>query len=362
MGAIRTVHAWAGVFLALLAVVLGLTGTLLVFEDDWIRATVPAARAETDLDPVRLGAAMERVEAASPQVKSVTLAGTELGVHRLYLPEEGAAYADRSGTVIADWQGTARVESFVFNLHHYLLAGDTGELVAGSAGLALSLLMLTGLIAWIPAWRASGWRVWPRSTKRREMIGSHRNLGLIFALPLTMLALTGSAMVFSKTAQAILNGGPPPTLPIPVVGTGDIDWAVALASAQRRYPNATLRMAIWPSEPGKPASIRMRQPGEWHPNGRTSVSIDPATSQAVASLDAMTLPTGIRAYNAFYAIHSSSIGGRLYDLITALSGLAMAGLGGVGAWAFIARHIKAGRRRASPVKTTEVYAQTSINH
>ena len=64
-------------------------------------------------------------------------------------------------------------------------------LVAGGAGLALALMILTGLIVWIPAWRATGWRVWPRSGARRELIGSHRNLGLIFAIPLVVFSLTG---------------------------------------------------------------------------------------------------------------------------------------------------------------------------
>ena len=58
------------------------------------------------------------------------------------------------------------------------------------------------------------------------------------------------------------------------------------------------------------AQCRLRQPGEWHPNGRTTATIGPATigpatSQVVATSDAHALPTGIRAYNAFYPLHAS---------------------------------------------------------
>src|SRR5450830_1892009 len=100
MGAIRTLHAWAGTALSILAVVLGLTGSLLVFEDDWIRATVPAARAEIDLDAARLGAALDRLEAAEPRLTSVVLPGGAVGVHRLYLAEDGFGYADPDGKVV----------------------------------------------------------------------------------------------------------------------------------------------------------------------------------------------------------------------------------------------------------------------
>ena len=204
MGAIRTLHAWAGTVLAVLAVVFGLTGTLLVFEDDWIRATVPAAHAEVDLDPARLGAALDRLETAEPGLTSVVLPGGAVGAHRLYLADEGFGYADADGAVVDRWRGAARAETWIFDLHHELLAGHTGKLVAGGAGLALVLMVLTGLIVWSPAWRATGWRVWPRSGVRRELIGSHRNLGLIFALPLIVFSLTGAAIVFNNAGQQML--------------------------------------------------------------------------------------------------------------------------------------------------------------
>lgn len=345
MGAIRTLHAWAGTALAVLAVVFGLTGSVLVFEDDWIRATVPAARAEVNLDPARLGAALDRLELAEPGLTSVVLPGGAVGAHRLYLTGEGFGYADADGVVVDRWQGAARAETWIFDLHHELLAGHTGRLVVGSAGLAVALLLLTGLIVWIPAWRATGWRVWPRSSARRELIGSHRNLGLVFALPLLVFSLTGAAIVFHGTTQSLLGGAPKP--PTPAVGHGDVDWTRALASAQARFPQATLRMAGWPSAPGKPVTIRLRQPSEWHPNGRTSVTVDPATSQVVATSDANALPAGIRAYNAFYPLHASSVGGWVYDGVTVLSGLAMAGLGGVGGWAFLAKPRNRSRRSVS---------------
>lgn len=344
MGAIRTVHAWAGAALAVLAIVFGLTGSLLVFEDDWVRASVPAARAAVDLDTARLGAALEAIEAAEPGVKTAVIPSDGVGSWRLYLPDEAFAWADTEGVVVERWRGAGRLETLVFDLHHELLAGHTGKLVAGGAGLALGLMILTGLIVWVPAWRATGWRMWPRSGARRELIGSHRNLGLIFALPLLLFSLTGAAIVFHGTTQALLNGGAPAAPAAPVVGQGDIDWPRALAEARARFPGAAPRMVSWPAGPGKPATLRLRQPGEWHPNGRTTVSIDPATSRVAATTDAQRLAGGTRLFNALYPVHAATIGGWLYEAVTVLSGLAMAGLGGVGLWAFLAQRL-GGRRR-----------------
>jgi len=334
IAALRIIHAWAGAILSLLLIVFGLTGSLLVFENDWIALKHPEARAGFAADPAVLGAAAERVEADNPDMRTVDFGGPQLGAHKLYLGENDFGIAAPGGATLDRWTGPARTEAFIFDLHHHLLAGKTGEIVGGVAALAAVLLVLTGLIVWAPAWRATRLRVWPRSTRRGELVSSHRNLGLITAIPILIFCLTGAGMVFSGQTRALLAPNAPEPPP-PVAGTGDIDWPAALTAAQARFPDATLRMAGWPAGPGEPASIRLKQPGEWHPNGRTRVLIDPATSRVVQTLDAQTLTLGERAIHAIYPLHAGSVGGWLYEWVTVLSGLALAALGFVGAWSFL---------------------------
>lgn len=345
LGAIRTIHAWAGAVLSLLLIVLGLTGSLLVFENDWIALKHPEARTGFAADPAVLGATAERLEADHPDLRTLDFGGAQLGAHKLYLAKEDFGVAAADGATLDRWTGPARVEAFVFDLHHHLLAGEAGEFVGGVAALAAVLLVLTGLVVWAPAWRATRWRVWPRSARRGELVSSHRNLGVMTALPVLVFCLTGAGMVFHDQARALLAPNAPEPAPPPVVGTGDIDWPAALAAAQARFPDATLRMASWPSAPGKPASIRLKQPGEWHPNGRTTVLIDPATSGIARVLDAQGLTGGERAVNAIYPIHAGAVGGWLYETATVLAGLALAGLGGVGLWAFLKQRLGGTRRR-----------------
>lgn len=348
MGVLRTVHAWAGAILSLLLLVLGLTGTLLVFEDDWVRLTVPEARAGVLPRADQLGVVAERLEDEHSDLRVVNFAGAGVGIQRLYLDGHRFGYADQAGRTLITWHETARPEAFVFDLHHELMAGETGERVGGIAALAAVLLVLTGLVVWAPAWRATRLRIWSRSRRRADMVSSHRNLGLMTALPVLIFCLTGAGLVFQDQARAILAPGAPPPPEPPAVGRGDIDWPLALSEAQARFPTATLRMVRWPAAPGKPASIRMKQPGEWHPNGRTTLLIDPATSRVVQVIDAQRLPSGLRATNALYPIHAASIGGWPYRILTALSGLALALLGGVGTWSFLVKP----RRKRRAARTT----------
>ncbi len=350
MGLIRTLHAWAGAALSLLLMVMGLSGAFLVFEDDWVRATVPEARQAASVSPADLGAAAEAIEAAWPgEVRSVVFARPDFGVHRARFHEPGGAYVSTDGAVATTWAGEERLEAWVFELHHRLLAGETGEIVIGAAGLGLVVLSITGFVVWTPARRSFAWRVWPSGTKRRDLLAAHRDVGLLFCIPLFVMGLTGAAMIFSETTRAILTAvapGPAPAKGKLAAGEGDIDWPRALAAAQAAFPDAELRIAVWPAAPGAPASVRLRQPEEWHPNGRTVVAIDPATSRVLRVDDAQSWGGGQRLYNTLYPLHAAAVGGRLYDALIALTGLALASLGGFGLWSFL---ITPRRRRRAQV-------------
>lgn len=348
MGALRLIHAWAGAVLALLLVVLGLTGSLLVLKEDWIRLTVPQARAEVAATPQALGAAAEALERARPgEIRTIAFAGPHLGVHKLYFRKaETEGYAAADGEVLTEWTGPTRVEAFVFDLHHYLLAGEAGMIVAGVAALAGAVLAVTGLIVWAPAWRSFAGRMWPRSSRRRDLLSAHRDLGIVFAAPVFVFCLTGGAIVFNEQTKALLSAifpHQPQEVFAPPPGRGDVDWPKALAAAQAAFPQAQLRMASWPAQPGDPVSIRMKLPAEWHSNGRTVVKIDPASSTVLEATSAQGLGTAARISNALYPIHAAFVGGRLYDLVTFLSGLALAAMGGFGLWSFV---IKPRRKRA----------------
>lgn len=345
MKLIRTLHAWAGAILSLGLVVLGLTGALLVFKTEWIRATVPAARAVADTSPRALGVAVERLERDAPgQVTQVVFAGDGLGVHAVRFNDGQSAYAAGDGQVVARWSGTGRPEILVQGLHHVLLYGRGGRQAVGVLGVAGVLLALTGLVVWTPVWRSFGWRVWPASVRRRDLIYAHRDLGVIFAAPILVLCLTGAAIVFFQPAQAFLRLAAPGEgvvrAPTPSAGEGDIDWPRALAAAQARFPRATLRIASLPSGPGAPATVQLKQPQEWYANGWTTVDIDPATSRVLSVYDAQAAAPSVRAFEASFPLHEASVGGLAYRLVSAAAGVALAMLGGFGLWAFLIRQLR----------------------
>jgi len=340
MRILRLAHRWMGGLIGLLLAVLGLSGALLMHEDAFLRATVPHAADPQAQDPATLGAALTTIFAdpAGPP-RSVVLASQDMGLHKLaYGPgNKSGAYTDQSGQVVERWSTIwERPEVWLFDLHHHLLIGETGDLIAGIAALAGMGFVITGLILWWPTRRLFALRLWPRKLTRAGVVHQHRDLGVVVAPILFLSLFTGATMTldwfealvtrpFSTAAEMKAGREPPKTKGGPLSPT--LDWTAVVATAQAQYPGAELRTVGLPAKPGGLVSLRLRQQPEWLPNGRTFVWFDPATGAMVAHRDALTLPTGLQITYVEYPLHAGKVGGLPYRLVMTVSGLALTLLG-----------------------------------
>jgi uncharacterized iron-regulated membrane protein len=337
MKTLRLLHRWTGGLIGLLLAVLGLTGTLLLHEDAFLRATVPHAADAQVQDSATLAAAATRIFAAQDRPRSIVLATQRLGLHKLAYKGEHAAYADQDGRIVQAWTSNwARPEVWLFDLHHHLFNGDTGEIFGGAAGLAGLAFVVTGLILWWPTRRLFAPRLLPKKASRAAIIHHHRDLGVLVA-PLLILSLTtGAAMNlkwFSQTLRA------PFTAPAvmakasaaPKLKGGklspDLNWRVMIDAAQTRYPGAELRVISLPAKTGGVIQMRLRQQAEWLPNGRTMMWFDPADGRVLGTRDAQGLPLGSRITNLDYPLHAAKVGGLPYRLVMTISGVTLTLLG-----------------------------------
>ncbi len=87
-----------------------------------------------------------------------------------------------------------------------------------------------------------------------------------------------------------------------------------------------------PAAPTKPVRVRFLVPGEPHPNGVTSVWMDPRTGQVLAVRRWNEVDPGAAAVAVIYPLHTGELGGWLLETAVALGGLVLAGLGISGLW------------------------------
>ena len=142
-----------------------------------------------------------------------------------------------------------------------------------------------------------------------------------------------------------------PTADPPAAGAlgPNTDWQAIFAAAQARFPDAVPRRLQLPAKAGAPVILRVHQPFEWTPNGRTYLRFDPANARLLA-VDDPAQGTGAQwAQEKFYPLHAAKVGGWPWKLAITFSGLALALLGSLAVWSFWFRGPRpAPRSRAIP--------------
>jgi uncharacterized iron-regulated membrane protein len=261
-------------------------------------------------------------------------------LHEVALRDGGGAWLDpRTYAVVERWPEHGRAGEWLFGLHHELLLGPTGKTISGWIG-GVALLLFSGLAYWLGL---RGWRAWPRSPSPRELDAAHRSWGAAVALPLLVILVTGAGVALPEVAKPLLRfftgdrlaEPPPPRLPAGSA-VARIDWARGLANAQARFPDATLRLVVWPRGTTPPYA-RLQQPVEWHANGRTFVWFAPAAGAVLGVRDALHAPRAARLHDLLWPLHAQRVGGPAWQLVGGATGGALATLSIVGAVAYLRR-------------------------
>ena len=326
MKLLSSLHRWTGGLIGLLLALLGLSGAILVWEDQWI--ALPHSNEVIAQDP----AAMARIaQSAGPGLSRITFGDDGMSLHLLVFGDGSGAYVAQSGEVVDRWQSQwERPELWLFDFHHHLFTGDMGEWVTGIAGSIGLLFLITGLILWWRSRRAFRFRLLPTAFRPGPIVSHHRDLGLVVSPLLLVSLVTGLLMLFAPVRAGLLGKEERPRTTL--TGQAEFTPASALMLAERRFPDARIRRLTLPSAPGGPISVRLRQPFEWTPNGRTQLLLAPDGTVSIE--DSAAANRGAWLAEKLYPIHSGKVGGLIWKLVMTVSGLALAMLGALTTWSF----------------------------
>ena len=336
-------HRWTGGLVGLVLAILGLSGAILVWEDQWI--SLPHSNDPVVQDVASLA---RIVDSAGPQLSRITFAHDGMSLHHLVFSDGSGAYVSQAGATVARWQSEwARPELWLFDLHHHLFAGETGEWVTGIAGIIGLLFLVTGLILWWRSRRAFRLRLLPRAWTPGPIVSHHRDIGAL-ASPLLLLSLvTRLLMLFAPLRTTLLGNEDRPRVDAGIRVAARPDALLAVAA--RQFPGAELRRLTFPKKATDPLTVRLRQPFEWTPNGRTQVGVEPGGALWIE--DAAQANRSARASEKAYPLHSAKVGGLLWKLAMTLSGVALAMLGSFTTWSFWRRRVLKAASTQQPKST-----------
>jgi uncharacterized iron-regulated membrane protein len=343
---VRAVHGWAGALLTLYVLVIGLSGTLLLWKQAYLWLSIPEARVDFEPTPAALASIAADIEArfGERNILQIQFPTEDLALTKVVLPEARYAYVAANGELIDDWVLNERWEEWLYDLHHRLLLGDLGLSLTGTAGLVLLALVVLGLIAFWPLRRGFGRGLWPASRTRPSMLRAHRNIAILVAAPLLLSLLTGVVLAFpgwvdaqlepmrrtQQYSDAMLEGLDD------ISGAGTGNWLPAFERALAAFPGGRIRTTTVPDPFSSYRVIGIQQLADWHPLGSSRIYIDAPEGYMDVRIDATTLPPVERAINAAYPLHT----GRLnwpYRLLLTASGLGLIFASSFGLLAFLGR-------------------------
>lgn len=235
---------------------------------------------------------------------------------------------------------------FLSELHDSLLLGETGKLILLVSAAGSIILSISGFYLWL---RTSGQR---RDLSCRSL---HRHLGACFAAAILLAFASGAYMVWRPLSAAVnyLAGAQAVTAPKASLPAGGklarIDTLVSNAEAV--LPGGRIGYIAIAPNGRESVRIRKRFADDPHPNGLSSIWLEPSTGIPIRHVRWNELDPGSRLFAWIYPLHSGHLGGFPQRLLWIFTGLCTAFLAYSGMRIWLRRKTKAKGNAIAPAAT-----------
>lgn len=308
----------------------------------------------------------------------------------------------------AEDQGFVNV---LFKLHSSLWLKDTGKAILACVALMYLFLLISGVTLWSFGSAQTRWRVETRKGLTRGLFDLHRLGGVTIGFWIAISVATGAYMAWRPLGGFVtmLAGEKPVVAPklmphregdgkqgharsavqsATKAGKSDIathvdarsDVGVShvvttnaalsnpvasnvtafnaaassatldtwVATVHALLPDAMIGLVQVDPRADRPVRVRVKLRDDPHPNGLTSVWLDPATSKVISVQRWNALDPGARAVSYVYPLHTGELGGPLLEAVIALGGTSLGALGISGIWLWWRRRRARRASRMSP--------------
>lgn len=332
-----TIHRWAGVALCLPLVLIALSGTLLLFRDSlWVPPEWRAQAWDAAAADETLAAALD--EAGTWLYADLARPGRAF--HAVGFDDgSDVAVVPVAGSGLQSPPARLAVELRLFDLHTRLWLGEAGRTAVRVVGPAAFLSVVIGLILWWPrrrTWRAADLARGP--TTRPALLKLHLAWGGAVVVILLPLVLSGALMAHNPAIRAWLKPLSPPAEPLPAgvasmrFEPGDLGAAIAVARAV--WPDGRLTQLSRTASGSTKLTLKFRLPGERHPNGRSTISVELATGTVTALRDARRGGIPAAYDDLLYGFHIADLGGlaQAWAWLAGGAGLLLLAVTGLVSW------------------------------
>lgn len=347
------VHLYLGLFAGAILVIIGLTGSILVFFqeiDAWLNPALMHVEASSEgREAYRpLAEIVSSADAAMPSASQRSFIFYPQNVDQAFWityqePSIASRQTDTFNVFVNPY--TAKVTGtrvwyhasnplehslmgFIFKLHYSLLFGNNGALLVGILGVLLTVSVLTGLIVW---WPLTGkWRqaltIKPRSGAERMNHDLHKTCGF-YSAPV-LLAVLISGVYFNLPEQFIwlVERFSPISQPkdftsSPRQNRPTISIDRAFEQIRHRYPDEQIYLFIIPNTVKAAYMFSLMKPIAGVFTGRHQIIIDQYSGEIIGDLSPTAGSRGQMFVQWQWSLHSGRAMGMTGRILVCLSGL-----------------------------------------
>ena len=345
----RVLHRKLGLMLGLWFALVGITGSILVVEDEVDAWLNPALLREAGIGPqLNTAKIMDLAEEQYPRgrVEKIRLPAQAGEVYRVvvrvtpHLRVESPRVEAMFSAVSGQWLGSRETETLgpsrlhllrtMYEFHRNVLLGPFGANVVGVAGFLLMLAAFSGFLAAMPRSR-SGWRqlvgIKFRAGLTRVLFDFHRSGGSILAALLLLATSTGLTLVYLNYVRDIV-GTFSPVAPFPVVPWREtpVDNWPSFASVEARireyHPGQAITEIHIPSKLTAGYLFYLRGKDDVHRLGDTIVWVHPGSGEILFTRRRDNRTNGEAVMHWLYPLHSGSAFGTWGKAVMFLAGVA----------------------------------------
>ena len=328
---LRRWHNLCGLGVALVLIVAAFSGSVLVYKKPlihWLAA--PAAEWSPDYKVTHVAHDLDVIQRRyAPASISLLKAPNPEEPYWTLIEKSGDRYllATSSLNILAHNHWAMSALEWLRVFHTELLAGIPGEVVLLVTGLMSLFLLVSGLMLWWPARKRLHARwLTPRRIRFKHLIQYHRHTGAVTAPVILLVILTGSVMLEQRlqfwVERWLHHEEPAPVIPAHSNPDALTPASQLLPLAMSAAPDAWPTYIRLPTPDSAQARFRVRLAGEWHPNGRSTLTVDARRQEIIAAERSDEAGLGRRLLNQMYPLHSGYGLNAVYSFLVFVSGLA----------------------------------------
>lgn len=341
-----TLHRILGFAIGLIAILLSLTGSLIVFQgeiNELFQSHQQFGAILPQGDRLSLEVILDFVKAAYANQPQMALQSVYFPFKPddffnvvISIPDNDSVevYVNPyTGAILGNslhLHPNAAVQGFlkiVYELHTSLKLGELGLQIVGIVGLVTCIVVITGIILW-PGWRKlmAGFKIKWSAHPKRLNFDLHKVSGITAAIFLLLTFFTGFAWNLGYVDPLIRAITFSPSLPelvsVPLAGQSPLPLSQQIKTAQLALPDGALRSIDLTKDPKAPLRLGMKLPQEREEYGKSNVYLDQYSGQVLRVDNSLKASLGDKILNSFEPLHYGTFGGLPTRILYVFVGLA----------------------------------------